>query len=117
MHMVILVDNQFTQGSKDYLKAADLRWSLGSTKDKNDIVNAAAVIIGDFLYFYGDRSTVNGDAQIGFWFYLNGTAPAVNGDTGDQDFEPEHAVGDLLIISNFTGGGNVADSNHLRMGR
>src|SRR5262249_19152524 len=45
--------------------------------------------------------------QIGFWFYLNGTAPHVRAD-GTQDFAPEHVVGDLLILADFTGGGRNA---------
>ena len=55
-----------------------------------------------------NRTSNKGDAQIGFWFYQAGTAPAVDPITGAQDFAPEHAVGDLLVLANFTGGGKFA---------
>src|SRR4030095_6208602 len=32
-----VVDSQFTLGSKDFLEAHDLRWSVSQTKPKNDI--------------------------------------------------------------------------------
>ena len=98
-----VVDNQFTKGSKDFMLAADQRWVIGQTKAKNDIANGAAVLIGTNLYFAGDRTSNNGDAQIGFWFYLNGTGPAPEG-----NFAPPHVVGDLLILANFTNGGRNA---------
>ena len=47
-----VLDNQFTQGSKDFLLAADLRWAIGQTKAKNDIANSAVAIINDTLYSY-----------------------------------------------------------------
>src|SRR5829696_4312488 len=102
-----VLDNQFTEGSKDFMLAADLRWAIGQTKAKNDIANSAVAIIGDTLYFAGDRTSNNGDAQIGFWFYLNGTGPVTLSD-GTQTFAPEHAVGDILVLADFTGGGNTA---------
>jgi hypothetical protein len=51
-----VVDSQFTQGSKDFFEAEDLRWSVSQTKAKNDIANGAAVLFGDTLYFAGDRT-------------------------------------------------------------
>ena len=91
-------DTSFTEGSKDFMFAADLRWTFGQTKAKNDIANAAVAIVGDTLYFAGDRTSNNGDAQIGFWFYLGGTAPVVQAD-GTQNFAPEHQVGDILLLA------------------
>ena len=116
-----VVDNQFTEGSKDFLLAADLTWVIGQTKAKNDIANGGfglakkvkyvdanntvQSIDGNFLVFAGDRTSNNGDAQIGFWFYLNGTAPTeVN---GQKYFTPEHTRGDLLVLADFTGGGRL----------
>src|SRR5436190_5958647 len=114
-----VVDSQFTEGSKDFFEAHDLAWSVSQTKAKNDIANGAAVLStsyidlnnvthnGSFLMFAGDRTSNNGDAQIGFWFYLNGTGPTtVN---GQNIFAPDHAVGDLLILADFTGGGRTAN--------
>jgi hypothetical protein len=103
------VDDQFTEGTKDYFTAAASTWKIGQTKPKNDIANAAVVLDGCLLYFAGDRTKVSGDAQIGFWFYLGGTAPRVLKVSPDSsgDFYPEHALGDLLILSDFTGGGRT----------
>src|SRR5215203_2047263 len=102
-----VLDNQFTEGSKDFFLASDLRWSIGQTKAKNDIANSAVAIIGGTLYFAGDRTSNNGDAQIGFWFYLNGTAPVTLSD-GTQTFAPEHVYGDILVLADFTAGGTLA---------
>ena len=101
-------DNQFTQGSKDFMFAKDLRWSVGQVSAKTDIANAAVVMIGCKLYFAGDRLSTNGDANIGFWFLLGGTAPQINPVTGAYDFAPEHMVGDILVIADFTKGGTVS---------
>jgi len=108
-----VVDSQFTEGSKDFLFGADLRWTVSQTKAKNDIANAAALITDGKLFFAGDRTSNNGDAQIAFWFYLNGTAPHVRTD-GVRDFAPEHAIGDLLILADFTGGGRSANVTVLK---
>src|SRR5690349_18026884 len=64
-----VVDNQFTEGSKDFFFANQLVWSISQTKAKNDIANGAAIIHNNILYFAGDRTSNNGDAQIGFWLY------------------------------------------------
>jgi len=117
-----VVDDQFTEGSKDFMEAGNvlaqhLVWSFGQTKAKNDIGNAAAVVIqnpivndtlrnGTYLFFAGDRRSTNGDAQIGFWFYLNGTSPIMPANEGY--FDPIHGIGDLLVLSDFTGGGDFA---------
>ncbi len=72
------VDNQFTQGSTD----ADFKaWSWSQVKNKNDIANGAAVLVGTQLYFAGDRITTEGDAQIGFWFFSQRN-PCCNGPGG-----------------------------------
>ncbi|WP_168710275.1 T9SS type A sorting domain-containing protein [Flavobacterium sangjuense] len=115
------VDNQFTTGSKDFFFAVDLQWSISQTKAKNDIANGAfqlanqvkyidtdleeVTLNGTFLVFAGDRTSNNGDAQIGFWFYLNGTHPVDEG--GLKNFKPPHVRGDLLVLANFTGGGRL----------
>ncbi|WP_284651199.1 hypothetical protein, partial [Flavobacterium terrisoli] len=108
------VDNQFTS-SKDFFLADGtgtgyLGWVIGQTKAKNDIANAAAVLDNGILYFAGDRTSNNGDAQIGFWFFLNGTAPRTlfTSPNAGGDFFPAHAPGDILVLADFTGGGNTA---------
>ncbi|MEJ8840741.1 hypothetical protein WG954_00005, partial [Lacibacter sp. H375] len=101
-----VVDNQFTEGSKDFFFANQLVWSISQTKAKNDIANAAAIIKDGILYFAGDRTSNNGDAQIGFWLYLNGTGPVTVG--GNNIFSPPHVDGDVLVLADFTGGGRTA---------
>ncbi|MGZ3952151.1 MAG: hypothetical protein ACXVBZ_12180, partial [Flavisolibacter sp.] len=107
-----VLDTSFTQGSKDFNQTSDNTWVYGQTKAKNDIANAEVVIIGDTLYFAGDRTSNNGDAQIGFWFYLNGTHPQDS--SGTQNFAPVHAYGDILVLADFTGGGNTATTTVYR---
>jgi len=124
-----VVDSQFTNGSKDFFTAANLTWAIGQTKAKNDICNAATVVLtdpsgtdgngdpftaGTYLFFAGDRSKVSGDAQIGFWYNLDGTAPeAIPAGSTTAHFSPPHVgtlanPGDILVLADFTGGGNSA---------
>lgn len=84
----------------------------GGAVDKNDLEHAFAAAYaapnGDvILYFGADKFSVSGDAQIGFWFFQGevGCDP-----TGAQStaFTGTHQVGDLLILSDFTNGGDVS---------
>ncbi len=104
------IDDSWTGGSQDgdASPSADWTWVYGNSNDKGDIGNAGAVLIGTKLYFFGDRSSFSGDAQIGFWFFLNNVQPTGNGANPGSPFSGEHANGDLLIISNFTNGGGNA---------
>jgi hypothetical protein len=55
------------------------------------------------LYFGADRFDNSGDAQIGFWF-LQGDVSNLSGGTFGPD---SHTDGDVLILSDFTGGGGT----------
>lgn len=108
-------DDQFTQGSQDdNFLPTKWHWNFGSTNDKGDIQNTATALIGSTLFFCGDRTAINGTAQIGFWFFLNDVYPKPDG-TFNSDHKaanlsatpPEY--GDLLILSNFTNGGGAVD--------
>lgn len=97
------MDDQFTQGTKDGSLVSAMRWSKGNANAKGDITNAGAALTGDnncILRFFGDRTSDNGDASIGFWFYrsLVSTRP-------DGTFSGVHTDGDILILSDFTSGG------------
>ncbi|MCC3151956.1 T9SS type A sorting domain-containing protein [Hymenobacter sp. BT770] len=99
-------DDQFTGGSKDGDKISAWRWSLGNANAKGDITNAGAALAGAnncTLRFFGDRTSNNGDASIGFWFFVSDVHPNTTGGT----FSGEHQNGDLLILSDFTGGGTT----------
>jgi hypothetical protein len=113
-------DNQFTQGSKDETPISSLVWNDGSTNNKGDITNGAAIlgteVIGgtshNILYFAGDRAVNNGDAAIGFWFF-RGTV-ALDTTSGPKNglyaggFVGTHQDGDILVVSHFTQGGGTA---------
>jgi len=96
-------------GSKDEQDIPNWKWRNGSVPDKDDLTNGFAAVYSatvgtethQILYFGADRFANNGDAQIGFWFFQN----AVSLNTTNGTFNGTHAVGDLLILSNFTGGG------------
>jgi hypothetical protein len=60
------------------------------------------------LYFGADRFDNSGDAQIGFWF-LQGDVSNLAGGTFGPD---SHQIGDVLILSDFTGGGGTT---HIRI--
>ncbi|WP_223548085.1 T9SS type A sorting domain-containing protein [Aestuariivivens sp. NBU2969] len=119
-------DNAWHTGAKDIIDYGPdgNQWTYTSVLSKGDIMNAAAVVLTGittdedcsatfeysedrtYLFFAGDRESNNGVAQIGFWFYLDGSAPVeVN---GDKYLEPKHAIGDLLIMSDFSSGGRFA---------
>jgi hypothetical protein len=105
---------QFTGGgTKDiwnitgpFTNSGGWKWSTGDPPDKDDILDAFAARYTNMLYFGADRTSNNGDAQIGFWFFQNAIAKV--GTTGGG-FSGEHKDGDILIISNFTGGGTTTD--------
>ncbi|WP_456064324.1 immunoglobulin domain-containing protein, partial [Chryseobacterium koreense] len=96
-------DDSFTQGSSDPNLISTWAWENGQTNSKGDISNAAAVLIGNKLYFSGDRTAINGNAQIGFWFFRDEVAPNSN-----FKFTGQHQIGDILVLSNFTNGGGVS---------
>ena len=78
--------------------------------DKDDIEHAyAASYVKDghtFVYFGLDKLAVNGDSNVGFWFFKNGIHLTGGPDGGG--FAPQHTIGDLLVLSQFTNGGVVS---------
>ncbi|HEX5616596.1 MAG TPA: hypothetical protein VFZ83_15705 [Acidimicrobiia bacterium] len=108
-------DDIFTEGSKDIQDVSAWCWKLGNEPDKDGITNAYADLRfagGEtYLYLGADRFATNGDAQIGFWL-LKGDVTKANtrGDCPNQAFEftGNHEVGDVLVLSDFTNGGDVS---------
>jgi len=111
-------------GSKDDLDlngpfsgAGGWKHKNGSVPDKDDITNAMAVAynVGGKLVIYAgaDRFDNSGDAFIGFWFFQNqvGLGP-ISGNSGP--FTGQHAVGDVLVLANFTGGGTTVNIEVLK---
>jgi hypothetical protein len=96
-------DNRFTIGSKDKGDINTWHWDIASVPDKDDILHAGAALYGGTqIYFFGDRFAVNGDAQIGFWLFKNAVST-----NPDGSFSGTHAIGDILLLSNFVNGGGV----------
>ena len=91
-------------GSKDDLDIPQWRHKDGSVPDKDDITDAYAAAYTQagqtFIYFGLDRFAVQGSADVGFWFLQDDVAPVAGG-----TFSGQHEVGDLLVLSEFSGGG------------
>jgi hypothetical protein len=117
-------------GSKDDLDISDWLWKAGEPLDKDDITNAyAAAYIyegsevcppdtpsgdpsctqpGDLIICFGlDRFANNGSAQVGFWFFQNPVGLTDISRGGGFEFSGVHAVGDVLVQSNFSQGGVI----------
>lgn len=100
-------DDQWTGGSADPDLVNNWTWVSGSTNDKGDISNAGVIMQGRTIYFFGDRTAINGDAQIAFWFFLGGITEGTAKQKGGFNFNGENADGDILAISNFINGGGT----------
>ena len=106
-------------GSKDDLDTTGWKHKNGSVPDKNDLADAYAVrytVAGydpdgtgpllppsSILYFGADRTSNDGDAFMGFWFFQGNITALANGTFGPA----AHQDGDILVISDFSGGGDT----------
>jgi hypothetical protein len=105
-------------GSKDPLDISQWRWKAADTvPDKDTITHAyaasytttpgAAAIAssgGDkVVVMGGDRFAVNGDANIGAWFFQQNVTLNSNG-----TFSGVHVDHDVFLVSAFVGGGGTA---------
>jgi hypothetical protein len=79
-------------GSKDNNDITQWQWRDGNVPDKDDLITAFAAVYNvggsQRLYFGADRLAVNGDAQIGFWFFLNDVRLGTDGTFVDGDGNP-----------------------------
>jgi len=99
--------SQFTGGgSKDEQDITNWRHRSGTPPDKDDLSHAFAAAFnhnGQFILAFGmDRYDTSGDAQLGFWFLKQNVQPLATG-----KFSGKHADGDLLVLVNFSGGGDI----------
>lgn len=97
-------------GSKDPIDIPSWKWKNGGTPDKDAITNGYAAAYqapnGHLMIAFGaDRFAVNGDANIGFWFFQQNVHPV--GTTGGG-FSGQHTTGDIFVVSAFTQGGGVS---------
>ena len=76
--------------------------------DKDEILDAFAAAYeknGDtFVYFGLDRFDGSGDSFVGFWFLQDNISLGANG-----LFNGAHTDGDILVLSDFTNGGSIAE--------
>src|SRR5437867_5448244 len=101
----------FTQGgSKDPLDISQWHWKPADTvPDKDTITHAYAASYtaspsGDKVVVVGgDRFAVNGDANIGAWFFQQNITLNSNG-----TFSGVHVDHDVFLVSAFVGGGGTA---------
>ncbi|HUQ77911.1 MAG TPA: hypothetical protein VM427_03420 [Patescibacteria group bacterium] len=96
-------------GSKDVNDISQWKYSANDVApDKDEILDAFAAVYekdGDtFVYFGADRFDGSGDAFIGFWFLRSNVSLGANG-----SFNGTHVNGDILVLSDFTNGGSVAE--------
>jgi len=101
-------------GSKDEKDITQWNWTDGSVPDKDDLVEAFAALYTPagrkILYFGANRLAVNGDAQIGFWFFQKAVSLKADGTFQDAQGNPaKHTIGDILILSNFVQGGGSSN--------
>lgn len=106
-----------TGGSKDAQPISKWAWTNGGSPDKDTLTHAYSAsytytvngTAHKFLAFGAERFAVNGDANIGFWFFHGGVGPicADGGTTCTKNgFSGAHQNGDVLLISGFTNGGS-----------
>jgi hypothetical protein len=106
-------------GSKDQEDIPSWLWKDGSAPDKDNIIEAFAAVYRPtgasaraghkLLYFGANRLAVDGDAQIGFWFFQNNVAANGPPSQGGNQFTGTHKIGDVLILSNFVKGGGQSN--------
>lgn len=108
-------DSTFATGSKDTLNITG-GWECTSSNNlgaKVNIINIyATAYLNDedefILYFALERSGNEGDGNVGFWFMQDGTIGCDNSTGKTASFTGNHKDGDLLIVSEFSNGGDVS---------
>jgi hypothetical protein len=111
----------FSTGSKDTLPISGWQCNLdNNVNSKIDVMNAYAATYtasndDEYLYFGLERNVNTGDANVGFWFMQDAVGCTSAGPS--VTFSGEHKDGDLLIVSEFSGGGTVSTINVYRWDR
>jgi hypothetical protein len=111
----------YATGSKDTLPISGWQCNLdNNVNSKIDVINAYAATYTDptgdeILYFGLERNANTGTADVGFWFLQDAVGCTSTG--AAATFTGEHKDGDLLVVSEFTGGGTVSTVNVYRWDR
>ena len=111
-------DDIFTGGSsKDDHNIGSWLWKTGGVQDKNDITHAFAASYtatsqesaGDTIVYFGlDKFDASGDNFVGFWFLQGAVGPTGSGNAPGSPFSGTHHVGDILVLADYTNGGDIA---------
>ncbi|MCA6079061.1 SprB repeat-containing protein, partial [Fulvivirga sedimenti] len=106
-----LLENSYIGGgTKDDNDFPAWEWQYTSVSDKTDILNGAAALYGQKIYFFGDRFSNDGATNIGFWFLQDeiGIQPPVGNVKGK--FTGSHVIGDILVVAEISQGGVVGNA-------
>jgi hypothetical protein len=113
----VTADNTtFTTNSKDILDIS-AEWRCvraNNVTDKGDLVNTYAVAYVNaagelILYFGAEKNDASGVNDIGVWFLQDENVNCAGGGTGPGNpFMGDHVVGDILLVAEFSNGGNTA---------
>jgi uncharacterized repeat protein (TIGR01451 family) len=109
-------DIGFASGlTKDTADISSWTWEKADvTPAKSDIVNDYGAVFqedGSLVLYFGQNRQLDepGDANVGFWFLQDDVALVPSPGNPDQgSFSGTHVDGDILILSEFTGGGDVS---------
>jgi hypothetical protein len=111
----------YATGSKDTLPISGWQCNLdNNVNSKIDVINGYAATYtdasgDDFIYFGIERNANTGTADVGFWFLQDAVGCTSTG--AAATFTGQHKDGDLLVVSEFTGGGTVSTINGYRWDR
>src|SRR5436305_948539 len=112
-------DDTFTGGStKDDIDTTSWLWKKAkASQAKNDITHAFAAAYtsktgataGDSIIYFGmNKFDASGDNFVGFWFLKGAVAPTGTGAAPGSHFSGAHHVGDILVLADYTNGGDVS---------
>jgi len=109
----------FTTGTKDIQNISgggvnSGQWQckkVNNVSDKGDVLNAYAAIQrhdnGDIMLVMGvERASSDGTSKVGFWFLQDRTVDCAATSGSAVTFTGNHVDGDLLVVINFSQGGN-----------
>jgi hypothetical protein len=109
-------DSTFTTNSKDILDIS-AQWRCvhaNNVTDKGDLVNTYATAYTNaanelILYFGAEKNDASGTNNLGVWFLQDPTVDCSDTQGGSGTaFTGDHVIGDVLVVSEFTGGGSTA---------
>ncbi|HTE71278.1 MAG TPA: SdrD B-like domain-containing protein [Actinomycetes bacterium] len=109
-------DSTFTTNSKDILDIS-AEWRCvhaNNVTDKGDLVNTYAVAYTNaanelILYFGAEKNDASGTNNLGVWFLQDQAVDCTSTQGGSGTaFTGSHVAGDVLVVSEFTGGGTTA---------